>query len=210
MIFSPNKPLKINTSIDTEKVRYDTKMPGRCDLFSCLAGCRETQTSDNAFLPKMELISITPHDPMSCSNVEERWYSCSFKMLLPLTRGMICNLCPNHRRWQGHGTSLKGCSTQFSLANRFVVGSDILLLYRCPWPCDNRFYNEDVVTRNVLVRLQPLEFVRSLWSNVCTMWAPSVSWLQRQEISKCRREEAWSTEGVRNLLAVICYTAIQE
>lgn len=130
-----------------------------------------------------------PHmTQMSCSNVEERWYSCSFKMLLPLTRGMICNLCPNHRRWQGHGTSLKGCSTQFSFANRFVVGSDILLFYRCPWPCDNRLYNEDVVTRNVLVRLQPLEFVRSLWSNVCTMWAPSVSWLQRQEISKCRRE----------------------
>lgn len=63
MIFSPNKPLKINTSINTEKVRYDSTMPGRCGLFSCLAGCRETHTSDNTFLPKMERISITPHDP---------------------------------------------------------------------------------------------------------------------------------------------------
>lgn len=63
MIFSPNKPLKINTSIDTEKVRYDSIISEGCDLLSCLADCRHTHTSDDTFLPKMELISITAYDP---------------------------------------------------------------------------------------------------------------------------------------------------
>lgn len=38
--------VKVNTAIDTEKVRYkDNKMSEGCDLLSCLADCRETPTA---------------------------------------------------------------------------------------------------------------------------------------------------------------------